>query len=126
MNINKVYQNVDPDLIHSELEAALKRHSASIDDKRSYKRTLTAGAFQGEIHALFPVEVQRTVKSGMFSTKRITEQQLVEAFTSRVVGQSDKCKLMIEAKEDIIGMGTLTRIEEDLKFVVGAWEVVES
>ena len=41
------------------------------------------------------------------------------------MGQTDKSKLMIEAKEDIIGMGRLTRIEEDLKFVVRAWGKVE-
>ena len=123
MNINKVYQNVDPDLVHSELEAAIKRHGGKVDDNRSYKRTLTGGAFQGEIHASFPREVRRTRKKGMFGTEEYMDVEWEHAFTSRVVEQTDKW--MIEAKEDIIGMGRLTRIEEDLKFVVGAWEAVE-
>jgi len=126
MNINKNYQNVDPELIHSELEAAVKMHGGQVDGKSTYARKLTGGAFTGEIHATFAEEVIRTRKKGMFATEKVTEQEWHAAFSSRVVGQIDNCKLRIQADEEVIGMGTITAIEVDLNSIVGIWEVTEA
>ena len=123
MNINKVYENVAPYLIHSELVAAVERRGGKIDDNRSYVRTLPGGRFRGEIVARFPTQVRRIAKSGTSVTKEVAEDEMVPAFDARVVGRTDKCQLMIEAREDIIGMGRLIRIEKDLKLAVGSREV---
>lgn len=118
ININKTYQNVDPQLVHSELEAVAKMHGGKIKDKDTYARKAAGGGFQGNIVASF-----RTLP--FFSSSEFPETEWLEGFKSRVIGQTDKCILRVEVNNEIIEMGTITKIEEDLNSVVGSWEVKE-